>query len=193
MSQPSPHQAPGFQKTERVCPSLHDNFNPRRCHCVPWHGARCPMEAASSSGAGERRSPRWLRPPGVQKRAKAAVTELPRSLRAASKSAERSAAAARHSGRPELPALGAAASSSSLLSLLRQARSASPVLHPSIFLLSHVFLLRPLVPLPLPSASFLIMCVCIFSLLFSSSPDPLFFLLLFVLLPPLHSLLRCCY
>ena len=41
-------------------------------------------------GAGERRSPRWLRPPGVQKRAKAAVTELPQSLGAASKSAERS-------------------------------------------------------------------------------------------------------
>ena len=68
----------------------HDNIDPRRCHCVPWHGGLPPMEAASSLGAGERRSPRWLRPPGVQKRAKAAVTELPRSLRAASKSAERS-------------------------------------------------------------------------------------------------------
>ena len=49
------------------------------------------MEAASSLGAGERRSPRWLRPPGVQKRAKAAAREPPRSLGAASKSAERSA------------------------------------------------------------------------------------------------------
>ena len=55
------------------------------------------MEAASSLGAGERRSPRWLRPPGVQKQAKAAARELLRSLGAASKSAERSAAAARRS------------------------------------------------------------------------------------------------
>ena len=76
------------------------------------------MEAASSLGAGERRSPHWLRPPGVQKRAKAAASEPPRSLRAASKSAERSAAASRRPGRPELPALGAAAWRSSLPSLL---------------------------------------------------------------------------
>ena len=62
----------------------HDNIDPRRCHCVPWHGGLPPMEAASSLGAGERRSPRWLRPPGVQKRAKtAAGTEARNGVRAA--------------------------------------------------------------------------------------------------------------
>ena len=55
------------------------------------HGAPWRLHRVWAPAAGERRSPRWLRPPGVQKRAKAAVTELPRSLRAASKSAERSA------------------------------------------------------------------------------------------------------
>ena len=109
----------------RVCRSLrllqrpvtqqpHDNIDPRRCHCVPCLGGLSPMKTAPTFGAGERRSPRWLRPPGG---AKAAAREPPRSLGAASKSAGGSAAAARRSGRHEQPALVAAASGSSLPSL----------------------------------------------------------------------------
>ena len=81
----------------RVCRSLrllqrpvtqqpHDNIDPRRCHCVPCLGGLSPMKAAPTFGAGERRSPRWLRTPGVQKKRPQScleVSELPRSLRAA--------------------------------------------------------------------------------------------------------------
>jgi len=68
----------------------HDNIDPRRCHCVPCHGGLAPMKAAPIFGGGERRSPRWLRPPGVQKKRPQSclevseVSELPRSLRCAS-------------------------------------------------------------------------------------------------------------
>ena len=109
----------------RVCRSLrllqrpvteqpHDNIDPRGCHCVPCLGGLSPMKAAPTFSAGERRSPRWLRTPGVQmKRPQSCleVSELPRSLRWLR------AAAARRSGRHEQPALVAAASGSSLPSL----------------------------------------------------------------------------
>ena len=81
----------------RVCRSLrllqrpvtqqpHDNIDPRRCHCVPCLGGLSPMKAAPTFSAGERRSPRWLRTPGVQKKrpqSSLEVKEQPRSQRSA--------------------------------------------------------------------------------------------------------------
>ena len=64
----------------------HDNIDPRRCHCVPCLGGLSPMKTAPTFGAGERRSPRWLRTPGVQKQRPGSVLEVreqPRSQRSA--------------------------------------------------------------------------------------------------------------
>ena len=95
----------------------HDNIDPRRCHCVPWHGARCPMEAASSLGAGERHGWPWRRGQSETMSKKLLRGEPPRSQEPPRSHSLPLAAASRRPGRLELPALGAAASGSSLPSL----------------------------------------------------------------------------